>query len=1411
MKMKKNWLLGIALLALFSPFGAVGEVRIGALAEDVGAWQEIALQARAAGLDVSLAGYPEATLYQQVYFLSLFGRAGVDVVEVPDGWLPGVVGRLLDLSPYEGVLAGEGVQLYRYGGRAIGATLPWRKDAFAAILSRSPNVGEAIELLKFIKSGEVGPVPSSAPVPLRVGNITVSKPEVDLPGVDGALEILAQAMVQAVPQGLVTALSRVPEPAREAITQVAQMFGVPLTPDGTSVELVVKATGGAVPLAAGAEEKARSPSGLSLVRVPLAQLSSFLYSMAGRAIVRPPYVPHELAASQGAGLVGAAAFHSRGITGAGVKIAVIDLGFKGLSSSQARGDLPYSVITRDFTGTGIESGYYHGTAVAEIVHDVAPDATLYLIKIGNEVDLDNAVSYCISEGVDIINHSLGWYNTNFYDGRGTICEMVQRASSAGILWVQAAGNDAQKHWEGNFSDGNSDGFLDTELTFSASAGDAILLYLTWDGWPQTSDDYDLYLYGPGGDLVASSTKTQGGTEEPTERVSTTAPQSGTYRIKVQLASGSPRRLELFSIYQDLSPSIASSSIPAPGNAAEALAVAAIDWRSYTSGPAEGYSSRGPTNDGRTKPDLAAPDNVTTGVPYYSPFPGTSAAAPHVAGIAALLLSEDPSLPLSALRARLLSQCIAMGDPNTYGAGRLEAAPQGPAALPDLVVEGVTYSPSSPSVGSTVTFQVTVRNRGGAGAGAFRVHLAGAGPATEARVSSLDPGASRVVNLNLPLSTSPETFTVTVDYYGQVAESNEDNNLRQITVTGIAPSPQGRLDTDKGSYVQGETVVITFRNAGAVTIDLPSVAPWTILDQAGRVVYAPYAAMVVTQVAPGETRSWTWDQRDNSGDQVRPGSYTVELATLNAGTLRASFTIQAPSLPDLVVEDISWTPSSPQVGQEVTFQVRVKNRGGAPAGPFYVRLSGAAGHQNAYLSGLAAGRSYTVTLRLPLSRSPETFTATVDYFGRVTESDETNNTHQVTLTAGELPLSFSLSLDRASYSVGDPVRITVRLSKSAYVYLVEVDASGKAILVFPNWWERDPRLSAGATELPRGGYSILADEPAGAEELHGFAADRPIPYFPTGFSPGFPTLSPHGAQFLSQVRSWLTANVPTGAWAEASAGFRVEVQANLPPQASFSYAPATPNVGQWISFDASSSSDPDGRIVSYAWEFGDGTTATGIRVNKRYSSAGSYTVRLTVQDDRGATDVETKTIQVGAPSPPGALPGMPEIDQPGIYVWGDSENHWHITVVGSALWSGPRAFRVVLESQGTFQNRVITPAGAPQPNVSGGRLTWEGTVGPGWVDLAFDLAGATLMKLWLYLDTDGDGVPMPKRVADAKAMVFLRHCKTNPPGNPFAVYASHGATALLPGMDFLISVVRDDGTVSPVHWRIGYWEEKAGCH
>ena len=61
------------------------------------------------------------------------------------------------------------------------------------------------------------------------------------------------------------------------------------------------------------------------------------------------------------------------------------------------------------------------------------------------------------------------------------------------------------------------------------------------------------------------------------------------------------------------------------------------------------------------------------------------------------------------------------------------------------------------------------------------------------------------------------------------------------------------------------------------------------------------------------------------------------------------------------------------------------------------------------------------------------------------------------------------------------------------------------------------------------------------------------------------------------------------------------------------------------FDGSASSDPDGRIVSYAWDFGDGTTGTGSNPYRFYQQHGTYTVRLTVTDDQGNTGTVTHTV------------------------------------------------------------------------------------------------------------------------------------------------------------------------------------------
>lgn len=83
-----------------------------------------------------------------------------------------------------------------------------------------------------------------------------------------------------------------------------------------------------------------------------------------------------------------------------------------------------------------------------------------------------------------------------------------------------------------------------------------------------------------------------------------------------------------------------------------------------------------------------------------------------------------------------------------------------------------------------------------------------------------------------------------------------------------------------------------------------------------------------------------------------------------------------------------------------------------------------------------------------------------------------------------------------------------------------------------------------------------------------------------------------------------------------------------PIADFTFAPASPLVGQNIAFNASTSSAVPGRtIVSYSWNFGDGTSGSGVAVTKSYGSTGTRNVTLTVTDNTGKTGSTTKPITI----------------------------------------------------------------------------------------------------------------------------------------------------------------------------------------
>ena len=161
--------------------------------------------------------------------------------------------------------------------------------------------------------------------------------------------------------------------------------------------------------------------------------------------------------SEGVELINADEWQTASYNGTGVKVAILDGGFSGYTTRQGEGELP-TVTTWWAPSIGGPGSSAHGTACAEIVYDIAPDAEFYLANFGTEVEMGNAVDWLIAQGVDVISNSIGWPIGGPGDGTGAICEMVDDAQAAGIVWSVSMGNSAQRHWQGGFVDTEPDGW-----------------------------------------------------------------------------------------------------------------------------------------------------------------------------------------------------------------------------------------------------------------------------------------------------------------------------------------------------------------------------------------------------------------------------------------------------------------------------------------------------------------------------------------------------------------------------------------------------------------------------------------------------------------------------------------------------------------------------------------------------------------------------------------------------------------------------------------------------------------------------------------------------------------------------------------------------------------------------------------
>jgi hypothetical protein len=513
----------------------------------------------------------------------------------------------------------------------------------------------------------------------------------------------------------------------------------------------------------GAEVEAAA-AGLVQVMAAPGQLARLARST-GVVYVRPP-MAHVLDAvtGQGIGATSSGSWHAAGQTGSGVKVAIIDGGFAGLATAQASGDLPASLTTADYCSGQFGSATEHGTAVAEIVHEIAPSAQLYLVCVGTEVQLAQAVAYAKANGITVINHSVSWFNTSRGDGSGgagTPDATAADARGAGILWVNAAGNRAQTHWSGAFVNNGSGWHLfaagNIGNGFTIGAGATACAFLKWDDWPGSAQDYDLYIADAGANIVAASTNAQAGAQPPGEAVCYTNPGSAaTFFVAIHRYSATlAPRFDLFVTgVGGIQYQVAAGSVTEPGSSPATFAAGAVCWAASTIEP---FSSQGPTIDGRVKPDLSGQDQVsgTTYGPYagcssFGGFPGTSAAAPHVAGAAALVRGANPGYTVDQIEAFLESSSVdlgAGGADTVYGSGLLHLPNPVPAPtpppLPTPPPGAVTLvsEPNPSLVDATVTLTATLASGTATGSVTFR-DVTGGG-STDLGSAAIDGGSASI--------------------------------------------------------------------------------------------------------------------------------------------------------------------------------------------------------------------------------------------------------------------------------------------------------------------------------------------------------------------------------------------------------------------------------------------------------------------------------------------------------------------------------------------------------------------------------------------------------------------------------------------------------------------------------------------
>jgi hypothetical protein len=426
---------------------------------------------------------------------------------------------------------------------------------------------------------------------------------------------------------------------------------------------------------------------------------------------------------------------SLGIDGSGVIVGVLSDSYNALATAAAdvtSGDLPGATNPNGYTTPinvldDLTTGTDEGRAMLQIIHDVAPGAELaFATAFTGQAGFANNIAALRTTGnANVIVDDVFYYAEPMFQD-GIIAQAADAAYAAGASYFSSAGNSGQKSYESVWRSGPPEfGYpstfdfdpgpgVDNLQSFTLGAGQTITITLQWDSpfasvctsCPGSQNDLDIALFNSAGVVLASSLSNNidGDAVEIIQYKNFTG-ATETLNIMILKSSGNDpgfiKYINFGSEQGSLEFATNSSTIYGHSNAAGAIAVGAA---AYFNTPAfgvtppllNGFSSWGPTairfaTDGSPtidpragKPEITAPDGVNTtffgnditnDADTYPNFFGTSAAAPHAAAIAALMLEVNGSLTPAQIYTNMKAGTVDMGTPgfdNGSGYGLINA-------------------------------------------------------------------------------------------------------------------------------------------------------------------------------------------------------------------------------------------------------------------------------------------------------------------------------------------------------------------------------------------------------------------------------------------------------------------------------------------------------------------------------------------------------------------------------------------------------------------------------------------------------------------------------------------------------------------------------------------------------------------